>query len=670
MTFLYPEFLYALPALAIPVIVHLFNFRRAKRIYFSSTRFLKQIDDATSRKRKLKHYLILASRLLFLFFVIVAFAQPFIPSSDSEIRADNVYVYLDNSPSMSVSIADETSGLSLGMAYVAGLLELYPGNTNYRFLTNEFAAFSNVYKSRAEIEDLLTEIGVSNISRSLPEAYSRLMAAPVGTDSQPVDIYIISDFQKSTSGEVASMDISPEDRVVLAPISLNNPGNLFIDSVFLSNPFSPTSDRNQVNAVVRNTGAEAISNLQLRLYVNDVLSANSSVEIGSNSRATAHFELNFRLEAINACRIEFDDYPVSFDDDFYFVLKREEALSILELKAVDETTPVGRVFANPDLFRFSSQLIRNPDYSSIRQADLIVLSKPGKIEPALMEALLNYLSLNGSLFIIPEGEPHLQDLRSLTGAEVRAGEQETMEPLAMPDPANPFFQYVFESAEGNFDLPQARNSVQWTTDQGTLLQLRNGLRYLSVFRNPGNVYLLASPLDDNFSNLHRHALFVPVMYRSAALSRKTAAQLYYPIQDPLIRITLDSIGRKKVFRLRSEREEVIPDQRIIGNELQLELQKNLLSPGFYSLIAEDSVITILAFNRDRNESQLIQYSPEELRESFSLYENVAIFEGRESEEFLSEIRTRKIGVPLWKYAVILALTFLLFEVIFIRFVNI
>ncbi len=106
MKFLYPEFLYGLITLAIPVIIHLFNFRKSKKIYFSSTRFLQSVKKSTSKKLKLKHYLILASRMLFLTFLVFAFAQPYLPGLDKNPQAESVYIYLDNSLSMSGKVDD------------------------------------------------------------------------------------------------------------------------------------------------------------------------------------------------------------------------------------------------------------------------------------------------------------------------------------------------------------------------------------------------------------------------------------------------------------------------------------------------------------------------------------------------------------------------------------
>ena len=61
MVWLYPSFLWALLALLIPVAIHLFNFRRYKKLIFSNVRLLRQIDRQTKTGNKLKKYLILAS---------------------------------------------------------------------------------------------------------------------------------------------------------------------------------------------------------------------------------------------------------------------------------------------------------------------------------------------------------------------------------------------------------------------------------------------------------------------------------------------------------------------------------------------------------------------------------------------------------------------------------
>ena len=47
MKFLYPQFLYALALVAIPIIIHLFNFRKFRTVYFSNVQFLKSVKEKT-----------------------------------------------------------------------------------------------------------------------------------------------------------------------------------------------------------------------------------------------------------------------------------------------------------------------------------------------------------------------------------------------------------------------------------------------------------------------------------------------------------------------------------------------------------------------------------------------------------------------------------------------
>ena len=78
MNFQNPKLLYALLAIAIPIIIHLFNLQRNKKIYFSSIRFLKEIKQKKQQRTKLKNLLILLSRILAISFLTIAFAKPFL----------------------------------------------------------------------------------------------------------------------------------------------------------------------------------------------------------------------------------------------------------------------------------------------------------------------------------------------------------------------------------------------------------------------------------------------------------------------------------------------------------------------------------------------------------------------------------------------------------------
>ncbi|MBK8471991.1 MAG: BatA domain-containing protein [Sphingobacteriales bacterium] len=85
MNFLFPAFLAAMAALAIPIIIHLFYFRRFKKIYFSNVKFLREIKEERASRNKLKHYLVLLARLLAVALLVLAFAQPFCPKTTRKL---------------------------------------------------------------------------------------------------------------------------------------------------------------------------------------------------------------------------------------------------------------------------------------------------------------------------------------------------------------------------------------------------------------------------------------------------------------------------------------------------------------------------------------------------------------------------------------------------------
>ncbi|MCD4726652.1 MAG: BatA domain-containing protein, partial [Pirellulales bacterium] len=78
MEFVSPSILYALFAVSIPVIIHLFNFRKYKKVYFTNVRFIKEIKQQTKKRSQLKHLIVLLLRILAIIALVMAFACPYI----------------------------------------------------------------------------------------------------------------------------------------------------------------------------------------------------------------------------------------------------------------------------------------------------------------------------------------------------------------------------------------------------------------------------------------------------------------------------------------------------------------------------------------------------------------------------------------------------------------
>src|ERR1041385_7734703 len=307
MSFSYPSFLWALFALAIPIIVHLFNFRKTTRIYFSNTKFLKQVKEETTQKRRLKQYLVLASRLLFVFFPVLAFAQPFLPAKEQLSDQQRIVIYLDNSFSMSTPVAEKNRALDEAIRMAQGIIDLFPTESSYQLITNDFAPFSNSFKTKAEIADLLSQVRLSAISRSASEITARVK-------EKKATLFWLSDFQKSTFGNAL---VDSTWQVSLVPLTLQDHANVFIDSAYLDNPFAIGGENNSLKVVLRNSSKKKVEGLVTKLSINGIQSGATSVSIEPNSSTAIPFDISSG-KGFNKGTISFSDFPISFDNEFFF----------------------------------------------------------------------------------------------------------------------------------------------------------------------------------------------------------------------------------------------------------------------------------------------------------------------------------------------------------------
>ena len=669
MSFLNPAFLYGLLALAIPVIIHLFHFRKVRKVYFSNTQFLQSVKKVSQSKLKLKHYLILAARLLFVLFLVLTFAQPYLPSASGFEQAQLVDIYLDNSYSMSNQIDEEEglTGLDAAVQTANEIVSSYPTGTRFRLLTNNFESASQYYASQNVISDRLTEVGFNATSRSLSNVFERLKILPQEVQNQKRDIFLLSDFQKNAVNEVVfEQQIDSLEQVYLLPLTYAQSRNIYVDSVFLEEPLIFTTNRNTINAVLANAGQQSIEEMPVVLSVNGVQVSNAMVSIPAKGQNTISFRLNFPLQQFNRGVITFDDYPVTFDNEFYFVVREAGKVRIIEIKEQLTTTPVGRVFADTSYFNFSSYQAANVNYGALNEADLIVLNGLSSMNQNLQAALLDYKESGGSLFLVPAKEGFPESASFLTGGLA-------FQPSAIQNPVrlapieenNPFFEDIFEDQQEGFDMPRARAVVSWTGNRENILQLQTGNPFLSRSQD---TYVLAAPLEDDFTSFHQHALFVPLLYKIAFNSLEVSNSLYQTTDQNIFSIQADNLQPDKVYKLRKGDQEFIPNQYLYGRSLQLELPSYTLEPGFYELVADDEPIYLTAFNHPRQESKLDQFPLDQLETIVENNQRLHLLEGTTTTSTAQAGFGEKFkGEALWKWTLLLALLSLLAEVLLIRF---
>lgn len=685
MQFLFPTFLWSLLAVGIPIAIHLFNFRRTRRIYFSNVSLLKTVEMETSSFRRLKQYLILAMRVLAIAALALAFAQPYLPSQNkSGTNAQSVTsAYVDNSFSMQNEDNNQRY-LDIATGKLDQLLTLFRNATRLQLLTNDFDAQEQQLTTTDRIKDRLTTLKLSHTPRTLSSIYKRqtnILARHAGTGKN--QLFWFSDFQKSTAGDLSKVKVDSSNRLFIVPVQAKATQNVYVDSVWLNTPFVREFQNNILYVRISNAGNDDVQNLVVKLFLDDVQVSTAPVSLAPKGSATTAFNFNVRGKGFKKGRITFDDLPITFDNEYFFVLNASPIIRVLHLSGQpNPARAIENVFSNDSLFTLRSLNAGNADIGLLKQSDLVVLESVERVEGAMRSEIENFARRGGSVLVIPPSNPDLVSYSSFLSALGVGGllerPSEEAIPLANPERNSPFFSDVFEQSfrQENLELPVSKPVWQWQAGGARILNLRSGDAFLSQSAvQRGKMYVLANPLTEAFGNFAQNALFVPVMYKIAAQSvreQRTA----YAFDENTITLTVPEAPQNTIFKLKKDKIELIPVQRLNGNQLTLELPKSNqlnagqeMESGYYELQKEGQTLQLLALNHDNQESQLDYYSPDELRRIFANQPNVQVFDNVADGDFVKEFQKQNVGISLWKYFLWAALVFLLLEILVIRFVR-
>ncbi len=696
MQFLFPSFLWALLALAVPLIIHLFNFRRTKRVFFTNVAFLKAVETQTSAFRRIKQWLILASRILFLGFLVLAFAQPFLPAKNgSTNRSSGLGVnslYLDNSLSMQ-NTTENKRYLDLAITKIDELLTLFRQSPNIQLVTNDFSGEDQAVTNGVKVKDRLTSVDLSSNPRTLESVYKRQNSLVQKHNASANNHFFwFSDFQKSTAGDLKKIKLDSLNKLFLVPVQGKKNQNVFTDSVWLASPFIREMQNNILYVKVFNSGSEEVEKLPIKLFIDNAQASTASVDIAPNGSATATFNFTVKDKGFHRGKVSFDDQPITFDNDYYFVLNASPTIQVLHL--FQQKSPadyVGKVFDNDSLFSYRAYSASNVDVGQFKNANLIVLEGVETLSGTFRASLEEFVRGGGSLLIFPPTNPDANDYGQFLGGFGIQGISVLRQPalpqsqlaIAEPNRQNPFFIDVFErtTLQGTVNTPLMQPTLAWSGVGEKILTFKNLQNFITATNAyQGHIYLCASPMDKAYGNFAEHAFFVPTMFKIASMSTKQE-RAAYNFSEGSINLDIPNVKKDATYKLKNvttpnNKIEIIPLQRIVGNTLTLELPKSsqltdnqVLESGYYELQLDGKTEKLLAFNHDNEESKMDFYTPEELKTFFSGQKNVTIFDNLLDGDFVKTFQENNVGTPLWKYCVMLALAFLLIEILLIRFMK-
>jgi len=689
MVFLFPAFLWALFLIAIPIIIYLFNFRRTQKIDFTNVAFLRTVKTSTNSFRKLRDILILICRILFIAMLVFAFAQPFINKNKQSPVKDNsiTSIYIDNSLSMQ-SESDNLKYLDIAVKQVDQLANALPATTKFQLITNNFESNEQVIINKDKLKDRITEIRFSNTHKTAESIYQRQLNLLKNANQINKNRLIwVSDFQKSTLGDLSKLKIDSLNQFIIVPVQSNNVGNIYVDSVWLAVPFIREMESNTLHVRLINTGKDKVENMAVKFFIDNQQASTTAITIEANSNGIASFNFTIQDKGYKKCKISFNDQPITFDNDYFFVLNAAPIIQVVQLYGKPNHKFVESVFSNESLFKLKSFNGNATEPSVINTADLVVLDEIDNINPAFVIALQNYIRKGGNIAIFPSGNIDITSYNNLlNGSGIINVKKNTILPsgtennsaLSLPDVNQPFFNSIFENIgqKNAVSMPNAQAVISWSKTGNSLLKYKNSDPFLTQTTfGLGKIYLFASPLSLDFNNLAKHALFVPIMYKIAALS-KAQEQMAYNFASQNIVVDVDKDEKDQVYHLKKDNFDMIPHQQLNDKQLVFEFPQSSqtsneqgLEAGYYDLTMKGKSQKYLAFNYDKQESQLKFYSILELKQIFSKNKNIQIYNSAVDKDFVNDFKQQNIGLSLWKYFLIAALFFMLLEILIIRFLK-
>ncbi|MFM8433451.1 MAG: BatA domain-containing protein, partial [Bacteroidota bacterium] len=462
MRFVHPQFLFALFALAIPILVHLFNFRRFKRVLFTNVRFLQEIKQDTRHRSRLKHLLVLASRLLALAFLVLAFAQPYLPAEKGTSRAyrNRVSIWIDNSFSME---ARGTYGplLEVARERARELVLSYPAADRFQLLTNDFEARDQRFVTREEFLQRLDEIRPTSAVRTLLEVAKRqqgAFASEAKANGEEFSAFFLSDFQSSLAGD-GQLPADTNLRRYVVPFTAAAVANLSIDSCYLNTPYIQPGSTQELTVRLHNFGDKDLTDVPLKLHVNGSQRALSAVSVSGQSTTEIKLPFSISTTGFQQAVVSVTDHPVTFDDTFNFAFNVRPDVKVLCINGEARSSHIDALFANDAYFVYRTFSETQVDYNNLSSQQLVILNGLRSYASGLQESLRKYVENGGTLLVVPSTSTDVTAFNRFAAAlsmpvlgasandSVKVGRMETEHPM---------LSGVFEKGTAgteNLDLP-------------------------------------------------------------------------------------------------------------------------------------------------------------------------------------------------------------------------
>ncbi len=642
MHFKHPEILNFLFLLIIPILVHLFQLRRFKKEYFTNVKILKELSVQTRKSSTIKKWLLLATRLLLLAALIMAFAQPFFLSKDNKNVTNELYIVLDNSFSMQ---SKGKNGELLKRA-IQDLLQHTPEAQNFSLVTCSQNFWNTDIKSiQKELQNLSYSPNAFNLDQLLTQINSRKTAFNK-------DVFLITDAVGLQQKQLKGFDKTSNVNFFIPKSEQQN--NVAVDSVFINQ----TLNNFYEISVKLSAYGDDLKPTPIALYNQNKLVAKTIISFDSKTKIQ-----NFTIpKADFHGYVSITDNSLDYDNNFYFTISKPQKTQVLAIGEVQKSEFLRRIYTEND-FVFQTSEVAQLDYNAIEKQDAIVINEISEIPQALQTTLKNFVQKGGNLIMIPSEKQNvastnvfLKDFGNIQFKNIDNTEKQITK-IAFN---HPLYANVFEKKADNFQYPTTKTAFNISATNPAVLSYADQNPFLTAIQNPlSNVYVFAAALNKQNSNFQNAPLIVPTFFNMAQSLKKTGVTAIN-IGNKTPFLVEGNLGKDEIAEVKGSEETFVPIQQLLDKKIKLTFNDLPNFAGNYGIFSKKNLLQNISFNYSRTESK-VGIDNESILDDFKIQNSV--------ESFFENLQINRTDNQIWKWFAIFALIFLILEIFIQKFVK-
>ena len=658
-----PQLLFGLFAIAIPILIHLFNFRKHENVFFSSIRFLEEIKTKNNKKRNIKNLLILISRIFAISFLVLAFAKPYIPVNKEVDLSEDIFIYLDNSFSMD-AVAEQGRLLDIAKNKAIEITRSYSGSSKFYLITNDFLNTHNKGYSKENFKQAISSIETSPNIKSLSQIINKKQTI----SNNPDYIYIISDLQKNTL-KIDEKNHNINDKFLFVPIQGVMNSNLSIDSVWIEEPVLRNNNQEFFINITNYSNNE--KEIPISLEVNNKTKIKQLLTIKKNSSEKHKFSI-YLDSSINICEFSIIDHPITFDNQIHFNLINNNKINILNIKENFDSDYIKKLYKNDTInFKYSEESINNLNYQTIKEQDLLILNEIQVISSGLLSSLKKLINKGGSIVIIPPLNINYNEYKeflSVLELDFFLSIDTSGYFIKKIHVDHPIFNNVFEGSIKNINYPKINSHYSLSrsvkSNRKPIYTLENNESFLSHYNiNDANIFLFNCPLNNSISDFKKHALFVPT-FLNIAKNSINQSHIYYTIKNGSYFISENS--NNNIYHLKNKSVDIIPTTKTINGKTRYYTNNQILESGQYKLYNNTKIVDHIAYNYNNIESDNKFYDINEIKKLFDKNTIIINKNNNINQLINANINDRHY----WKTCLIISLLFFGIEILLLKLIKI